>query len=511
MLRAAGGRGESKQASITADCMLVDEVEDWPDMHRLELITQRLSQSPDPLAIYTSTVKRDTGSLILALYDEGTRTRVEVPCPTCGAFQLLEWEQVDVAAETYRCVHCPAAWSEHDRRQALKHWRRKDLTPGAAIFSIRWTSLDSPFALNTPAGKMPTLPALCLLYRRALEARERGDHSMLRSFERDRLARGYVGDAQGTDTAIELTVESLLARSAGCVWGPTVPDTDREGEERSYSRHLAPLPPPALRPETDARRPSAWSVVVIDVQGDRCYWLQMVGTIRDMTFDQAWGYEHFDRRREEMTEAQLHAVLDRIDGFTRGLTGDLAIVGRGVDANYNTDAVLKWLRTHEEWWPVYGASARKAARMQKSGRRIKDYPGICYLRRPEKASEWTLRQDRCHIDTDPMRHAAQRAYLLQPGTDGAAHLPRGLENTATDRNYPEHLTAEVWDPQTLAWKKPKGAGRHDYLDLRTYGTALHRLHLLKMITPVAEVVPDAPSAGSWLNDYRDTNGPWVNG
>jgi hypothetical protein len=38
ILRAAGGRQESGQASVTADAMLVDEVDDWADMRVLRLI-----------------------------------------------------------------------------------------------------------------------------------------------------------------------------------------------------------------------------------------------------------------------------------------------------------------------------------------------------------------------------------------------------------------------------------------------------------------------------------------
>ena len=59
VLRAAGGRGESGQASITADALLVDEVDDWADMRVLRLIERRLSRSRDPLIIYVSTCKRD--------------------------------------------------------------------------------------------------------------------------------------------------------------------------------------------------------------------------------------------------------------------------------------------------------------------------------------------------------------------------------------------------------------------------------------------------------------------
>jgi len=66
---------------------------------------------------------------------------VEVPCPECGTFQPMVWEQfkwpgqqtIDGETEAdartirrrrsawYECAHCQARWSDHDRDQALQH------------------------------------------------------------------------------------------------------------------------------------------------------------------------------------------------------------------------------------------------------------------------------------------------------------------------------------------------------------------------------------------------------
>ncbi len=511
-LRAAGGRGESQQASVTGDALCIDEVDDWPDLHRIELITKRLEEAGDPLLILVCTVKRQLPerSLILSAVAEGTASRLHYACPDCAAYQPMEWEAVKYKPDGPACVggtaqivcqSCGSHWNEDGRRAALARWlvvhRGQTVVDGQVVgpipdtarFSLTWSRLESP---------RKTLQSLCASHARAAWfIASQQDHGPMRSFHQDYLTRQYI-EPKDTTLPDAISVDLLMARSALAKGWATTPDADREGAERHFSRHLAETPVGAQ-----------WCIPSVDVQGDRCYWLLMAGDKEGRTWDQAWGYEHFDRERAEMNRQQLHAVLDRIDGLVGDLRGDLVVPYRGVDANFKTDDVLSWLESHPAWWPVYGASAKKAARMQRAGRRVKDHPGILYLRRTDG---WRLKQDRCHIDTNPVRLLAQRAFLLPWGQPGAAHLPAGLTRSPSDLNYLQHLCGELWDERTMTWVKPKGGGRHDYLDCRTYCTALNKLHLLTVNkTPPTTTAPDvAPQAPGWVGQYT-SGGSWIQG
>jgi hypothetical protein len=298
-----------------------------------------------------------------------------------------------------------------------------------------------------------------------------GDHEPMRQFYNKEMSAQYEGDRNLGETAERIDPKYLLRRSQASTWGPSQQITDREGGDdkapRTHSRHIAPMPEGA-----------EWSIVTVDIQADRMYWLLMAGRTNGQTHDVAWGYEHATREMKEMDRDDLWSVLDRIDGLSNEISGGVPIVHRGVDANYRTDEVIKWLGLHFEWWPVYGASARKAAKLRgREGERISDAPGILYLR---KSEGWRLRQARCHIDTTPMRLAAQRTFLLNQGEPHAAHLPSGLTTSRSDRTYFNHLCGEQWDEKAMKWIEQPGYPRWDLLDCRTYAMALHRYHLLKL-------------------------------
>lgn len=507
LLRAAGGRGESQQASVSGDVESVEEVDDWPSMAKILKIIKRVDKGRKPLIIYTSTVKKDGStkddkSFILELYDSGTQTRVNVPCKHCGAFQRMEWEQVNLETETYKCLHCAKLWTEKDRLESLTKATRYDAKPEAGSFSIRWTALDSPFAIMTADGRKPCLAALCTLYKEAVNAQQtRNDHELLRDFYRDRLTRVYTGDIDTDDGAINFTPNDLQLRSMSSAWGPYDHESDRErGEtERLYSRHVT----------REVPRDVQFVARAIDVQQDRVYWSLIGMDHQQRQWDLAWGYEYATRERKPFHRMQLFEMLDRVAARTEAIAGQLPIVGSGVDANYKTDDVLHWLASHPQWVPTYGASASKAARMNsESGECVRKFPGILYEYRTKG---WHLRQNRCHIDTNPIRQLAQQSFLVQVGQPGSAQCGKGIElRDASAMTYFRHLCAETWDVASKKWIKSKGGGRWDWLDTRVYCLALLLKHLrhaeaataAAVNPPPPETVPQEyqhwlPAPGDW--------------
>jgi hypothetical protein len=335
---------------------------------------------------------------------------------------------------------------------------------------------------------MGSLPKMAADYHAAQVAiQQRNDHSAMRLFHYKVLCLDYDGDKGGEENAQKISVEYLQVRAAHSEWGPVLATTDREadGDRRTFSRHIAPIP-----------RRASLATVAVDVQGDRCYWMLLAGDHERRTWDAGWGYEYATPDRQPMSRTQLHSVLDRIDGLTRSISP--LIVKRGVDTNFKTDDILAWLRLHPDWSPVYGASAEKAARIRAGGRAVRNLPGILSLNRDDS---WHLAQHRHHIDTNPMRMLAQNSFLLPQNDPGAAHLPHGLKQNASDRAYLQHLCGEEWDPAKGKWVKAKGGSRHDWLDTRVYAYALMLYHLETINHGIALPPPPAQAP--------DENSRWI--
>ncbi len=471
---AAGGRGQSGQAALTARDLLVDEVDDWPPQ-ALQLIQKRISKfNATARQFYACTINKNNNpnleeddSRIVPLYNESTKGFLEYPCPHCAAFTRFSRtnfrfegttpEEWAASARLY-CTACGAAITDEGRLASFAGARLGMENTKVGIFGLRLSCFDCPWkSLNWIAENE----------YRALVAIDRGDYVPMRQQYNKEYSEQYLEDLKAAELSEQISPEYLMRRSMSSQWGPSTHLTDRDAETKpTYSYHSAPMPDEAT-----------YTIATIDISANRCYWELGAGAPDGRSWCAAWGYHHFDSLQEELNKQQLHAVLSRIDALTESISGEKPRVLAAVDANFRTDDVHEWLRFNRKWWPIYGASAAKAAKMAGlDGDKAGDYPGILYLRRPKG---WTLPQSACHIDTHPMRQAAQRTFLIAEGQPQACHLPSGLHNTASDRIFFQHLCGEMWDEAKMRWVVPKGAGRHDWLDTHTYFMALHRFHLLR--------------------------------
>jgi phage terminase large subunit GpA-like protein len=470
ILRAAGGRQESGQASVTADAMLVDEVDDWADLRVLRLIERRLSRSRDPLIVYLSTIKRDSDdgverSRIARLYEQGTQTRLHYPCPGCSQFFPFEWELVRPDDATMACPFCGLVLTESDRVRMLPKWKRVDGSKSHK-FSIMWTALESPLTMLVDGRKLPVIAALCEEYRHAKQVADNGDHGLLRQFFRDRLCRPYRAD---TEDRPDL-VDSLLYDAAA---------------QSTYGRGEIPAEAQAV-------------VLACDVQLRRHYWLAVAYDATGQWWIVDWGRDAICGDMEQPTPEQRGEGLDRLDTLARGgwrtPAGVLSVAHAGIDTGFRPEEIRPWIaQRRSRWVAMRGAGTELARRMESAvrGRSIKRDEGWYDLREQDDAPD----RRQIFIDADPGLDRISADWATKRG-----HLPRDL-----DQELVRHLTGmRPGDPGKGARWVPRGS-RHDFLDCLIYALALARWKGVP--APVEpEPEPVASGGGGWVDSYQTSGG-----
>lgn len=499
ILRAAGGRHESGQASATGDCLLIDEVDDWPDYRRIKLINQRITKSQDPLIVYVSTVKIDgegkDGSHILRLYDEGTRTRIHYECPHCQIYQPYEMEMIDYDHRCLVCPNCSAMITETQRIASLKKWKRVDGAKSRR-FSILWGALDSPFPIVVNGSRFPILDGLTEEYQQAQTHAAIGDHSLMRQYYRDRHCRPYRDDKLTDDDGQTIipTRNRLAALSAASLINLDVDRKDEDGD----SVHLAHVPD--------------WCEHIsigVDVQrgGDKApgrLYFAAIGRGGGRGAIVGWGTIISSPKGRPPSTQELHQSLDRLDGILRDWAPHAPIVRRGVDVGDRQDEIRQWLRSHHDWWAVKGSGPMKAA--------IGDCAGWLYRRAQD--GMWRL----YFVDTENASRAVHGELLAATGV-GSLAMPRTLRRESA---LILHICATVeYEPGKWSSKPadrlrhhPEWQFRHDYLDCLAYSRAMAYHWEAKLpkeqtqetttyTEPVqnswVEQVVDMPSGGSWIN------------
>ena len=469
-----GGVSESAQAAVTASLVCVDEVDSFPSRHRVELVCKRAdSYGPRATRILTSTVKLDgedgseSGSIILALYEESTASRLWFRCPHCGHWQPLEWDRVRyedndeptaIATARYYCEDCGAGWTDDDRLRALSDWRlvhrgqSVDQATGSVIgappptvaFGLLWTSLDS---------SLRNLGHIAAEHWRATRAAASGDHGPMRSFVRDQLCRPYRGDLDD-----ERPRHDQMGLAARAHRGHPYGDIPREAEIISTG---------------------------CDVQKREAWWLTlgMASDLRWWVVD--FGYRSTGREHSEPTPADQIAFLDAMRDRSRKIPRAQDVCG--VDVGYNTDLVVGWARRHQ--WLIVRGDARG------SGHREQTPGGLSFIdiRRQQDRSLWHF------IDGDAVKTELSKSLAREPGTPGAGHLPALIP---AKEYLIRHLTSEQWDDKAQSWIKRPSAPNH-LLDCLVYAWTLARmrLHRPAQAAPTIPLATD-PMLGGILGSLR---------
>ncbi len=169
------------------------------------LAERRTLSFPDRKIVLGSTPVHDETSHVLRAYAQSDARVFEVPCPDCGVFTEIQWEQIvwdDAAPETARwcCPHCQAEIAERHKPQMVAQgtWRatRPEVAGHAGFRLNALVSLHS----NAGWGKLA-----------AEFLGVKDDPSTLQTFVNTILGQGWRGDGE------ELDDESLAGR--GEDWG----------------------------------------------------------------------------------------------------------------------------------------------------------------------------------------------------------------------------------------------------------------------------------------------------
>lgn len=159
MLACAWATSSVALASRPIRVVLLDEVDRYPssvgnDGNPVEQAIQRTANFRNRKIIAVSTPTVDGLSEIVRMHDETDQRRLWLPCPRCGAFQVLEWSGLifrDAAKRPtlddiyYLCQHCKGRIEERERPEMLAACRWEPTHPGRPRRGYHLSALYSPW------------------------------------------------------------------------------------------------------------------------------------------------------------------------------------------------------------------------------------------------------------------------------------------------------------------------------------------------------------------------------
>ena len=136
----------------TSRVVIADEV----DLYRsggsvLSSLEQRMASMDNGKLIVSSTPTTKGSSVVEAEFARTDMREWQVPCPECGAYQVLDaWGLA--SEEGLRCKHCPAVWDEAARKRAIwgGEWVATNDDPETGRVGFHLSQLAS---LNTPLAQ----------------------------------------------------------------------------------------------------------------------------------------------------------------------------------------------------------------------------------------------------------------------------------------------------------------------------------------------------------------------
>lgn len=355
-------------------------------------------------------------SRIEAAYAETDQRRFFVPCPHCGAYQLIEWRRIrwdeDPRAASLECEHCGDPIPEHRKPGMLAagEWRATGQSDGRSK-GFHLSALYSPFeSWGEIASEFVTV---------------KRDPPRLQAWVNTKL-----GEAWEDEASAPLAGELLQARAES--WGPALPD------------------------------PVAVITAGVDVQDDRLE-LEIVGWGRgeeswSLAYEVLWG----DPARPGVWDA-LDAALTQRFPHPRAI-GPLPVSAVAVDSGgHRTPEVMRYAQARQarRVWAIKGRGG----------------PGVApWPKRPPKPKRGQLAAPFI-IGVDGIKTALLARLRIETPGPGFCHFPedrdldwyRGLTAERPVRRYTRGVAR-------IEWVVDSGV-RNEPLDARVYATAaLHGLY-----------------------------------
>lgn len=170
----AGANSPASLASRPIRVLICDEEDSYDtsigtEGDPVELAEKRTETFWNRKIIKLSTAKKPKGySRIESDFERGDRRRYHVPCPHCGHYQLLVWDQLRWPPEKpeeayYACIDCGCMLTDADKPRMLSagEWRAEAASKGVASFHLN--SLYSPWL------SWPTMAAKFLKAKKSRE------------------------------------------------------------------------------------------------------------------------------------------------------------------------------------------------------------------------------------------------------------------------------------------------------------------------------------------------------
>ena len=167
ILRIIGAHVPGRFRGITADTVILDELDDYPDVGEgdvVSLAARASTNSPWKLMIVGSTpTAKSTSQIARAMESVDLILDWNIPCPECGEHQAPKWSDIVFSAEgedveraasaKMACRACGVLWT-HDRLQGGRFQAADDVVaegslsdgkPWPARVGLRINALSSPF------------------------------------------------------------------------------------------------------------------------------------------------------------------------------------------------------------------------------------------------------------------------------------------------------------------------------------------------------------------------------
>ncbi len=419
-------------AELAARYIYGDEIDRWDvdvdnEGDPIELAETRASTFGRNAKIYFSSSPTLKGaSRIADLFDQSDQRHYYVPCPHCGDYQTLEWENLkwtdDYRQVQYLCCTCGSLIDEHHKGDMLARgeWRAHAEGDGETVgFTLN--------ALYAPLGWVSWL-GLAKQYDKARAAQDKGDLEPMQVFYNTRLARLW-------DAAQEMTKASEL-------------------KARAEDYPLGSVPRGALI-----------LTAAVDTQHNRLE-LLVLGWGEGL---ERWVVDHQVIMGDPSEERTWALLDDKLKARYRHVSGvEMAICATAIDSGgHHTDEVYQFtrLRRWRNIIAVKGAS--------RSGRPV-------LAQRPSKVDvTWrgtTHKQgaELWFIGTDTAKDWIYNRYAMNEGP-GALHFSKDLPDDFYEQCVAERKVARyVKGHKRIEWVKGK-ADRNEALDLLVYNLAMAHL------------------------------------
>ena len=418
-LTLAGANSPSSLASRPIQFLLCDEIDRYPASAGAEgdpvsIAMRRTATFWNRFVIMVSTPTIAGLSRIEKAWEGSDQRRCFVPCPVCGGFQALEWDQVvypgkgtespEPKAIGYRCGHCETVFGESARVELLRghEWRKTSSSDGVAGFHLN--------ALYSPWQSWIEMAQEWEIARK--------DSLLLRVWVNTMLGLPWE-DTEGTG----LEWEMLLQRSS----------------ESEYAFGEIPERVVLL-------------TAGVDVQGDRLA-VALWGWA-----EESWLIDYSEIIGDPLEDTTWD-ILESYLGTTYAhpLGGTIACKLACIDTGYLTQDVYQQVKRRRSWYAIKGKGGDRAIVSRPSWQEL-NWQGKV-LKRGIKL--YTL-------GVDKAKEVLYSRSKIKPGRDKAVNLPKGLDDRWCQGFCSEVQVLKTIGGQTVArWEKLQGVA-NEPLDTAIY-------------------------------------------